>query len=193
MEEKQSNSSVNEILDSVKESMKAIFDFMNSDLTSIRTGRAHPELVKNIKIDYYGASTPLNQLSSISAPDATLLVIQPWDRTAIKDIESGLLKSEFGFNPSNDGNIIRVPIPPLSLERRKEMVKLLKKRIEEFKIRIRNARRDGISFVKILEKDKEISEDEVRYTQGEIQKLTDQYISDIDRISSSKEIEITEV
>jgi len=193
MEEKQSNSSVNEILDSVKENMKAIFDFMNSDLASIRTGRAVPELVKNIKIDYYGTSTPLNQLSSISTPDATLLVIQPWDRTSIKDIESGLLKSEFGFNPSNDGNIIRVPIPPLSLERRKEMVKLLKKRIEEFKIRIRNSRRDGVSFVKILEKDKEISADESRYAQGEIQKLTDQYISDIDQFSSSKEIEITEV
>ena len=193
MNEKQSNSSVNEILDSVKESMRSVFNFMKSDLASIRTGRADPELVKNIKIDYYGASTPLNQLSSISAPDATLLVIQPWDRTAIKAIESELLKSEFGFNPSNDGNVIRIPIPPLSLERRKEMVKLLKKRIEEFKIRIRNSRRDGISFLKILEKDKEVSEDESRYTQGEIQKLTDKYISDIDQFSSFKETEITEV
>ena len=193
MNEKQSNSSVNEILDSVKESMQTIFHFMKSDLAAIRTGRADPELVKNIKIVYYGTSTPLNQLSSISAPDATLLVIQPWDRIAIKDIESELLKSEFGFNPSNDGNVIRVPIPPLSLERRKEIVKLLKKRIEEFKIRIRNSRRDGISFLKTLDKDKEISEDESRYAQGEIQKLTDQYISDIDQFSGFKETEITEV
>ncbi len=193
MNENQSNSSIKEVLDSVKESMQSVFHFMETDLASIRTGRADPDLIKNIKINYYDTLTPLNQLSSISAPDATLLVIQPWDRTAIKEIEDGLLKSEFGFNPSNDGNIIRIPMPPLSLERRKEMVKLLKKRIEEFKIRIRNSRRDGISFVKILEKDKEISEDESRYSQGEIQKLTDGYISEIEQFSSVKEKEITEV
>ena len=163
------------------------------DLTQLRTGRATPALVENMVVDYYGAMTPLKQIASISAPDARAIMIQPWDTGSLREIEKSLMTSDMGFNPSNDGAIITVPIPQLTRERRQEMVKILKRKIEDGKVSVRNVRRDGLESLRKLEKDKSISQDENRRAQDRLQKTTDGHTKLIDETGSAKEAEIMQV
>ena len=181
------------ILSDTDERMTKSIDALKRELSTLRTGRATPSLVDNIHVDYYGTSTPLNQLASVSAPDAQAIIIQPWDKGSIQDIEKRLSTSDLGFNPSNDGNQITVPIPPLTQERRLEMVRLLKKKIEDGKVSVRNVRRDSVERLRKLEKEKSISQDDSRRGQDQIQKSTDSYTKLIDDISKIKEDEITQV
>ena len=181
------------ILSDTEERMTKSIDALKREISTLRTGRATPSLVDNIHVDYYGTSTPLNQLASVSAPDAQAIIIQPWDKGSIQDIEKSLSTSDLGFNPSNDGNQITVPIPPLTQERRLDMVRLLKKKIEDGKVSVRNVRRDSVERLRKLEKEKSISQDDSRRGQDQIQKSTDSYTKLIDDISKVKEAEITQV
>lgn len=176
-----------------KERMTKALQAYSRELASIRAGRANASLLDRITVDYYGASTPVNQLAGISVPEARLLVIQPYDKTILGDIEKAILKSDLGLNPTNDGNIIRIAIPALTEERRKELVKVVKKEAEEAKIAIRNIRRDANDELKKLEKLGEITEDGLRGNSDEIQKLTDDNIAKIDVMTKEKEKEILEV
>ena len=181
------------VLTKISATMDRAVDAFKRDLTQLRTGRATPALVENVEIDYFGAMTPLKQIASISAPDARAIMIQPWDKGSMKQIEKGLMASEMGFNPSNDGAIITVPIPQLTTDRRQEMVKLLKRKIEDGKVSVRNVRRDGLESLRKLEKDKLISQDENRRAQDQLQKTTDGHTKQIDETGSAKEAEILQV
>lgn len=176
-----------------KERMEKAIGSLKKELSTIRAGRANPSLLDKIVVEYYGAHTPLNQLANITTPDPRTLIIQPWDKSVASEIEKAILKSELGLTPNNDGVVIRINIPSLTEERRKELVKLVKKTGEESKVAIRNIRRDGNEELKKIEKSGEISEDESRRTQDEIQKLTDKYIDEVDKLVSHKEEEIMEV
>ncbi len=182
-----------QVLDDVDVRMDRTLEAFRRDLGQLRTGRATPSLIENLNVDYYGSATPLKQIASISAPDARAIVVQPWDKGAMRDIERSLQRSEMGFNPSNDGNIITVPIPPLTNERRQEMVKLLRKRAEDGKVSVRNVRRDGLETLRKLERDKVISQDENRRAQEQLQKVTDGHTKQIDETASAKEAEILQV
>ena len=182
-----------EILNDVNAKMDRSIDAMNRDLGTLRTGRATPSLVENIFVDYYGTPTPLNQIASISAPDARAIMVQPWDKQSLREIEKSLIKSEMGFNPSNDGNMITVPIPPLNQERRQELVRLLKGKLEDGKVSVRNVRRDGLETLRKMEKDKVISQDENRRAQDQLQKTTDGHTKKIDQVGTAKEAEIMQV
>ncbi|RBP41155.1 ribosome recycling factor [Garciella nitratireducens] len=179
-------------IEAEKKMKKSILNLKN-DFASIRTGRANPSLLDKITIEYYGTPTPLNQIANISAPEPRMLVIQPWDAKSLGDIEKAIVKSDLGLNPSNDGKIIRLIIPQLTEERRKELSKLAKKYGEEAKIAIRNIRRDSNDELKKQEKDGIITEDNLRQGQDEIQKLTDKYIKEIDILVEKKVNEIMEV
>ena len=181
------------VLSEVSVKMDRAVDAFKRDLTQLRTGRATPALVENIEVDYYGSMTPLKQIASISAPDARAIMIQPWDAGAMREIEKSLQTSDMGFNPSNDGATITVPIPQLTQERRQEMVKLLKSKIEDGKISVRNVRRDGLESLRKLEKDKSISQDDGRRAQDQLQKTTDGHTKQIDETGSAKEAEILQV
>jgi len=181
------------VLSEVSTKMDRAVDAFKRDLTQLRTGRATPALVENIDVDYYGSMTPLKQIASISAPDARAIMIQPWDTAAMREIEKSLQTSDMGFNPSNDGTTITVPIPPLTQERRQEMVKLLKGKVEDGKISVRNVRRDGLESLRRLEKDKSISQDDGRRAQDQLQKTTDGHTKLIDETGSAKEAEILQV
>jgi ribosome recycling factor len=182
----------NEIYRDAENRMKKSVEHLHHELTRIRTGRASPALLDVVKIDYYGSTVPLNQASSITAPEPRLLVIQPWEKRLIGEIEKAILQSDLGLNPTNDGNVVRVPIPELSEERRQDLLKLVKKFCEETRVAIRNIRRDANDHVKNLEKDHEISEDESHKVQDDIQKLTDDYVGKVDEHYNSKEKEILE-
>lgn len=184
---------VKDILNDAEDRMKKSIEHLRSDLASLRAGRANPAMLDKIMVDYYGEPTPINQLANITVPEARLIVVQPWDKTSIAEIEKAILKSDLGVNPSNDGNVIRIAIPQLTEERRKEIVKTVKKRGEEAKVAIRNIRREANDMLKSSEKDKLISEDESKKGMDEIQKLTDKYIKDIDTILQAKEKDIMEV
>jgi ribosome recycling factor len=184
---------VNENLQGIEGKMKALARGFWEDLASIRTGHATPALVEHIKVEYAGVPTPLNQLAGISAPEAGLLVIQPWDKSSIGNIQKAILKSELGLNPANDGNIIRISIPPLSEERRQELIKVVHRRVEERRIVLRNLRHEAMNTLKKLEKDKEISQDEHKRAQDQLQKLTDRYIIDVEQVGKDKEKELMEV
>ena len=181
------------VLEDIGTRMDRSLDAFRRDLTQLRTGRATPSLIENLAVDYYGTATPLNQIASISAPDARAIMVQPWDKGALREIEKSLLKSEMGFNPSNDGNIITVPIPPLTNERRQEMVKLLKRKAEDGKVSVRNVRRDGLETLRKMERDKDISQDQNRRAQDQLQKVTDAHTKQIDDTASAKEAEILQV
>ncbi|GIN57799.1 ribosome recycling factor [Lederbergia ruris] len=183
----------NQVISSTKDKMEKSIQAYRRDLSSIRAGRASASLLDKISVDYYGAPTPINQMASISVPEARMLVIQPYDKTIIGDIEKAILKSDLGLNPANDGSLIRLTIPQLTEERRKELVKLVKKESENAKIVIRNIRRDGNEDLKKLEKSGDITEDELRGYTDDIQKLTDEYINQIDTITKEKEQEVLEV
>lgn len=181
------------VIKEAQEKMEKAISSLKKELAAIRAGRANPSLLDKIQVDYYGTQTPLNQLSNISTPDPRTLVIQPWDKSATGDIEKAILKSDLGITPTNDGTVIRINIPPLTEERRKELVKIVKKTGEESKVAIRNIRRDANDHMKKLEKSGDVSEDESRRTQEEIQKLTDKYIDTVDQTVNGKEKEILEV
>ncbi|MDD5127953.1 MAG: ribosome recycling factor [Dehalococcoidales bacterium] len=183
---------VNEVFKTVEEKMRASVNVLKDQLASIRTGRASPALVEHIKADYAGTPMPLIQLANISAPEAGLLVISPWDRNSINSIEKAILKSDLGLNPSTDGNVIRIRIPPLSEERRQELTKVVHKRIEERKIIVRNLRHEAMAEMKNLEKNKEISQDDSKRAQEQLQKLTDRYIIEVEKIGKDKETELME-
>ncbi len=182
-----------EILAETERKMDNTVAALKRELGTIRTGRATPALIENVSVDYYGVATPLNQIASISAPDARVIMVQPWDKQAMRDIEKSLMKSEMGFNPSNDGNVITVPIPPLTQERRQELVRVLKRKLEEGKVSIRNVRRDGIETLRRLEREKAISQDENHRSQDQLQKATDAHVKTVDEVGSSKETEIMQV
>lgn len=184
---------VNEALKNVEEKMKASVKNFKGDLATIRTGHATPALVEHVKVEYAGVPTPLNQLAGISAPEAGLLVIHPWDKSSIVSIEKAILKSELGLNPSNDGSIIRISIPPLSEERRQELIKVVHKRVEERRVAVRNLRHEVMNELRRLEKDKEISQDEHKRAIDQLQRVTDRFIADIEQIGKDKEQELMEV
>lgn len=183
----------NEVLTKAKEKMENAIGSLTREFASIRAGRANASLLDRINVEYYGAPTPINQVAGISIPEARLLVIQPYDKTIIGEIEKAILKSDIGITPSNDGNLIRLAIPALTEERRKDIVKNVKKVSEDLKVVIRNARRDANDEYKQLEKDSEITEDELHRNGEEIQKLTDAYIKQIDELAKAKEDEIMEI
>ncbi len=184
---------IKDILKLAAEKMAKAVDHVNQEFNKIRTGKASITLLEGIKVEYYGTMTPLNQVGTLSTPDFHTIAIQPWDKTIINNIEKAILNSNLGLNPVNDGNIIRVPIPPLNEERRKELVKLVKKLAEDGRISVRNIRRDKIDKLKKTEKEEHISEDERKHGEQELQKLTDKYIKEIDELLAKKEKEIMEV
>jgi len=181
------------VLSETSTKMDRSLDAFNRDLTQLRTGRATSAMVENVEVDYYGNMTPLKQIASISVPDARAIMIQPWDAASLREIEKSLTTSEMGFNPSNDGVTITVPIPQLTQERRQDMVKLLKRKIEDGKVSIRNVRRDSLESLRKLEKDKAISQDDGRRAQDRLQKTTDGFTKKIDETGSAKEAEILQV
>ncbi|MGH2349322.1 MAG: ribosome recycling factor [bacterium] len=160
---------------------------------SLRTGRASPVLLEQIRVDYYGVPTPIPQLATVSVPEPRLLVIQPWDKKMAKDVERAILKSELGLVPSSDGTVVRVPIPPLTEERRKDLVKVAHKHAEEGRVAVRNIRREAKELIEAFEDDGEVSEDDAKRGLGELQKLTDKMVADIDALLAAKETEIMEV
>ena len=150
-------------------------------------------MIENVSVDYYGVPTPLKQIASITVPDARAIMVQPWDKQSLREIEKSLMKSEMGFNPSNDGNMITVPIPPLNQERRQDMVRLLKRKLEDGKVSVRNVRREGLENLRKLERDKVVSQDENRRAQDQLQKMTDGHTKAIDQVGAAKETEILQV
>ncbi|MBE0433336.1 ribosome recycling factor [candidate division WOR-3 bacterium] len=172
--------------------MKKSLSLLAQELSKLRTGRASPALLESIKVEYYGSHLPLNQMATISIPEPRLIIIQPWDKTALSSVEKAIFKSAIGLTPSNDGNVIRLAVPPLTTERREELIKLTLRMAEEAKVAIRNIRRDANNEIKKLEKEKEISEDASFKAQADIQSATDQYIKKVDEVQRDKEREIRE-
>jgi ribosome recycling factor len=173
--------------------MAKSLEALHRELTTIRTGRANPSLVEHVLVEAYETKVPINQVASISAPEAHLILIQPWDRNTIQAIERALQRSELGLNPSNDGQLIRLPVPPLNEERRKELVRMVKGRAEEARVAIRNIRRDDLEQVRRLEHDSEISEDQSQRVQVQLQKVTDRFVEQIEEAARRKEAELLEV
>lgn len=184
---------VEEIFEDLKDRMGKSIESLKREYSRLRTGRASISLLDGIRVSYYDTPTPLNQMASLAVPEPRLIVIQPWDKTAIEDIEKAILKSELGLTPMNDGKVIRISIPPLTEERRKELVKVARKMSEENKVAIRNIRRDANEMLKDLKKEKEITEDDLYRSQEEVQKATDQFISQVDELCAAKEKEILEI
>ncbi|MBA7658718.1 Ribosome-recycling factor [subsurface metagenome] len=173
--------------------MRTSTEVLKKELATIHTGHATPALIEHIKVEYAGVPTPLNQMAGISAPQANLLIIQPWDKSNLRNIEKAILKSDLGLNPVNDGTLIRLNIPPLSQERRQELIRVVKRRIEERRIAIRNLRREATNELKGLERNKDISQDEHKRALDQLQKLTDSFIADTEQIGGDKEAELAEV
>ena len=176
-----------------EEKMKKSIHALDADFNTIRTGRASAALFENIRVQYYGQSTPLSQMATVSVPEARLVVIQPWDRSVLGEIEKTIQKSELSLNPNNDGKVIRINIPPLTEERRKEYVKLARAKAEQSRVSVRNIRRDANEELKELQKKSEISEDDAKRSMDEIQKLTDKYIAEINELLEGKEKEVLEI
>ncbi len=177
----------------IKDKMEKSINVYNEKLSEVRAGRANPAILNKIKIDYYGTPTPINQVAGVSVPEARLIVIQPWDISVLKEIEKAILASDIGINPNNDGKVIRLAFPELTEERRKDLVKDIKKMAEEAKIAIRAIRRDGIEEAKQEQKDGNMTEDELKQAENEIQKLTDKSVEEIDKILENKEREVMSV
>jgi ribosome recycling factor len=184
---------INDVIADAESRMGKAIEALRRDLGGIRTGRASPALVERLNVDYYGASTPLNQLAGISVPESRLLVIQPWDRGSMSAIEKAILKSELGLNPTNDGQVIRISIPALTAERRKQLVKLVQGQVEDCKVAIRNIRRDAMSDVKELMNEKEIGEDDERRAEHQVDDLTKRFVTEAESVGKSKEQEVLEV
>ena len=183
---------VKDVLSKTRDMMSKSVDFYKSQLAKVRTGRASATLVDNVKADYYGNPSPISQMATISVPDARTIVIQPWDRSTLTVIEKAIQSADLGFNPQNDGTIIRIPVPPLTEERRKEFVKVCKKYAEEGKIALRNIRREQNDILKKAEKDKQMSEDDSKWGEEEIQKIINEYTKKVDELLEKKEKELME-
>lgn len=184
---------MNEKLKQFEEKMIKTIDNLNEEYQSVRAGRANPHILDKIKVDYYGTPTPLQQVGNTSVPEPRMIVIQPWDKSLLKEIEKAILSSDIGINPTNDGTVIRLIFPELTEERRKELVKDVKKKGENNKVALRNIRRDGNDFLKKLSKESDVSEDEIKDLEDELQKITDKYIKDIDKMIDEKSKEILTV
>jgi len=184
---------IDEVLEELSERMQKSVEALQDDLMSIRTGRASPALVERLPVEYYGTATPLNQMASIAAPEPRLLVIRPWDPSSLGDIERAILKSDLGLTPMNDGMLIRLSIPRLTEERRRELVKVVSRRVEEARIAIRNLRRDSLQDLKDFEKEKMIPEDDFFRGKDKVQELTDEFIEKIDDMGKRKEEEVMEI
>ncbi|HWC29053.1 MAG TPA: ribosome recycling factor [Dehalococcoidia bacterium] len=184
---------IDDVLRDSEDRMKKSIEAVDRELAAIRTGHAHVGLVDHIKVDYFGTSLPVNQMATVQAPEARLLTIQPWDRSALTAIEKALAMSDLGLNPSNDGQTIRLAIPPLTEQRRKELIKLVHTRVEDGRVAVRNVRRDGNEHIKRLVQSKDASEDDQRKGQEQLQKLTDRYVAIIDQRGKDKEAELLEV
>ena len=184
---------ISAVLATAEAKMTKAIEVLRRELASLRTGRASPGLVEHIRVDYYGTPTPLDQLAGISAPEVRMLIIQPWDKGVLPTIEKAILKSDLGLNPSSDGKVIRLVIPQLTEERRKELVKVVRKRVEEGRIAIRNIRREAMENLRKMEREKEISEDEEKRAESQLQDLTDKFIENVDQIGADKETEVLEI
>jgi ribosome recycling factor len=184
---------IKDVMDDAEVRMGKAIDALRRDLATIRTGRASPSLVERLPVDYYGSSTPLNQLAGISVPEPRMLMIQPWDRGSMAAIEKAIMKSELGLNPTNDGQVVRIAIPPLTEERRKQLVRLVHGHVEDGKVALRNIRRDAMTHVKELLSEKLIGEDEERRAEHEVDEMTKRYVSDAERVGKAKEQEVLEV
>lgn len=182
-----------QVMKETEDKMKKVIEATKRDFATIRTGRARPSLLDNIRVDYYGTPTPLNQMAQISAPEPRLLTIKPWDKSVLPIIEKAILSSDLGLNPNNDGEIIRLAIPQLTEERRKEYVKIVKKKAEDERVAVRNVRRDANDELKMYKEEGEVSEDDMYRALDEVQELTDKYIKQIDLLVDEKEAEIMEV
>jgi ribosome recycling factor len=189
----EAQAAINQRVADAGQRMEKSLDALNKELATIRTGRASPSLVERLQVDYYGAQTPLQALAGISTPDATQLVISPYDRTAIPAIEKAIQRSELGLNPSNDGQLIRIAIPQLNEERRRELVKVVHRKAEDARVAVRNIRRDEVDHLRKVEKDGHISKDEIETKLADVQKITDQFIARVDEAQKKKEAEILEV
>ena len=184
---------IEDILRQSESKMSKSIEVLEHDLGTIRTGRASPTLVEHLSVNYYGTPTPLNQLASISVQEAKVIMIQPWDKQAMGEVERAILKSDLSLTPNNDGTSIRLNIPPLTEERRKDLAKVVRKRVEDGKVAVRNVRRDGVDGLRGLEKNKEISQDEQRRAQEQLQKITDAHCTKADQAGTRKEAELMEV
>lgn len=184
---------IEDTLKSAEHRMQSAVNALDRELETVRTGRARPSLVEGLKVDYYGTPTPLNQMSAIHSPEPRLLTIQPWDKTQISAIEKAIQKSDLGLTPTNDGNIIRLVVPALTEDRRKELVKVVHKKVEDGRVAVRNVRRDSLEELRKLQHDKQISDDEERRAQERLQKLTDKWVAEIDRHGQAKEQDLLEV
>lgn len=184
---------ISDVISATEAKMVKAGEALGRDLAGLRTGRASPGLVEHLRVDYYGTPTQLNQLAGISAPDVRTLVIQPWDKQVISAIDKAIRKSELGLNPSSDGNVIRLVIPPLNEERRNDLVKMVRKRVEEGRVAVRNIRREALEKLRDLLKNKDISEDEEKRAVTQLQHLTDRYIETVNQMGKTKENEILEI
>ena len=184
---------ISEVKQKTKAAMEKSLDALKRELGKVRTGRASLTLLEDIRVDYYGTPTPLNQVGTLAVPEPRLITIQPWEKNLIPEIEKAILKSDLGLNPSSDGVLVRLNIPALTEERRKEMVKVIKRIGEEAKVAVRSARRDGNDTFKKLQKDKEITEDDQKLGEKEIQELTDAYVKKVDEVLAAKEKEVMEI
>lgn len=186
---------IKDLMTAAENKMKGVIEATKHEFSAVRTGRANPALLERVVVDYYGTPTPLTQMAGISAPDARMLLVQPWDKSQLGNIERAILKADLGLNPTNDGTVIRLAIPALTEERRKELVKVIHKEAEEKRVAVRNVRRDANEQLKKLEKDKDsgLSEDDIKKALDDTQKLTNKYIIEIDHLVEIKEKEIMEV
>ena len=184
---------IDETMKDTEARMTKSAEILGRDLAGVRTGRASAALVEHLTVDYYDTPTPLNQLATIATPEPRLITIQAWDKQAVASIEKAILKSDLGLNPSNDGTVVRIPIPPLTQERRQDLAKLVRKRVEEARVSVRNIRRDGVEELRAMEKKKEISQDDQRRSQERIQALTDSFVAQVDKLGTQKESELMEV
>jgi len=184
---------INEIIEDAEVRMGKSIDSLQTELAKIRTGRAHPSLLDQIHVDYYGADTPINQVANVNVEDARTLVVTPWEKDMVAKVEKAIMASDLGLNPATAGTVIRIPMPPLTEERRKDLVKVVRHEAEQARVAIRNIRRDANSDFKDLLKEKEISEDEARKAEDSVQKLTDTFVGKIDKVLADKEAELMEV
>ena len=184
---------IEETLKDAEHRMQSAVAALDREMDTIRTGRARPALVEGLKVEYYGTPTPLNQLATINAPEPRLITIQPWDKTQLGAIEKAIQKSDLGLTPTNDGNLIRLVIPQLNEERRKELVKVVHKKVEDGRVAVRNVRRDALEHLRKAQHDKQITDDDERHAQDRLQKITDRYVAEVDKHGHTKEQELLEV
>ncbi len=184
---------IDDTLRDAEHRMQSAVTSLDRDLDTVRTGRARPALVETLKVEYYGTPTPLNQMAAVNAPEPRLITIQPWDKTQLGTIEKAIQKSDLGLTPTNDGNIIRLVVPALTEDRRKELVKVVHKKVEDARVAVRNVRRDSLDHLRKMQHDKTISDDDERRAQERLQKLTDRYVAEVDKHGQTKEQELLEV